>query len=972
MKPWANREADRLFALTPHFQSRYNAEAAQKPPSDTDFSMRSNRLTCILLVLGVSAGLSTIALGQPPSTLPGGFSQPGLEGLGELEGLGGLGEPSGDPVKIQAHIAATPGSPRAKVVVTATIRDKYHIYSTTQAKGGPQRTKIELKPSEAFKKIGDFETTTPPKVHIDEGPWKGLVIEEHFGRAEWIAPIEVAPGTSVEDLTIEGAVDLQACDPNICIPLLVKFTARHEASARAPAEEEPAEREPAPLAGPTVQGSYTREGSQSRLSGHIEPAAVAPGGEARLVLTITPGPSWHAYALADVEPKKGSKSTLIVVESTGRLRAGEVSTDAHVTEQEPDEVLKKIGWPMIRYYEGPVTFAVPIEVPGETPAGPRRISGIIGFQICQSDGQCEIPQAARFQGTLQIDPAAQPGGKVPLTFAAAEYADAAKAAAKRAEGATSPDLPTSRSLGGDGGQSPAPPTGQPSTGGEASNTDTSNYDLGKIELRALAPADSQKQGVATSSESSIVYYLGIAFLGGIILNLMPCVLPVIGLKIMSFVQQAGQSRAQAFALNLWYSAGILAVFLAMAILAAGAGMNMGDQFGNLSFNVVMCSLIFAMALSLLGVWEIPIPGFVGGSKTSNLMEREGPTGAFLKGVFTTILATPCLGPLMAPALGWAVAQPATTTLLVFTVLGLGMALPYLVIGAFPNLIRFIPKPGNWMVTFKQVMGFILLGSVIFFLSFMPPASLAPTVALLIGIGFACWWVSRIPITADDNRKLTGWLTAGAIVAAMAWLSFGWLYAGVLEPRLAVKKQTEENERVRTELEDLLTRLRQANSQEDFAAISSLIADKLAAIDSGPYQPFTLSKLQRFSSEEQRTVLVDFTADWCLNCKALEARVLHSEPVETAVEELDVVTMKADYTDKPEHLSKLLRALGSSGVPVVAIFPPNDPYRPIVFQGAYTRENILAALRQATGTTTATTTTVAQEREADLVARAQAP
>lgn len=927
--------------------------------------MRNNRLTSILLFLGAFAALGGLAFAQTPSTLPGDFGQPGLEGLG---GLAGIGQSGGDPVKVEAHIETDSGSRRGRLLVTATIEDTYHIYSNTQPKGGPQRTKIDTKPSQSYRRIGDFETTTPPKAHVDDGPWKGLVIEEHEGKAQWVAPIEIAAGTSVEDLFIEGTVDLQACDPSICIPLLLKFTARHDASAAPPTA--PSRETPAPLAGPTFQGSYAREGSQSRLSGHLEPAAVAPGGETKLVLTITPGPGWHAYALTDLDPQKGNKPTLIVLESTGGLTAGEPSADAPIIEQEPDEVLKRIGWPTIRFYDGPVTFTIPIKVPAGTPAGPRVISGIVGFQICQKDGQCELPQAAHFQVTLQVDPGATAAsGAEPLTFAAAEYADAAKAAVRRAERAPAnpPDVP--RSPGGETG--PAPPEAG-SSEPLGSTSDGSGYDLSKLELRevTLTTSAADAEAIASNANSSLTYYLAIAFVGGLILNLMPCVLPVIGLKVMSFVQQAGHSRSQAFALNIWYSVGIVIVFLALAGLAVGAGLGWGDQFSSVWFNAALASLVFAMALSMLGVWEIPIPGFVGGSTASHLAEKEGATGAFTKGVITTVLATPCTGPFMASALGWAVQQPAATTFATFGAMGLGMASPYLVMGAFPSLVRFLPKPGNWMVTFKQVMGFVLLGTVVFILSFMSPASIVPTVALLAGIGLACWWTARVPVTADFDRKLRGWLVAAGIVGASAWVSFGWLYQRVFEPRLAEKQRMQEDERVRGELAAVLRTLRSAEGEEAIAAASALVQQRLALIDSVDYQAFSLSKLQRFASEEGRTVLVDFTADWCATCKVFEATVLHSEPVEKALADQEVVTMKADYTDKPEHLTRVLRALDSNGVPVIAIFPGNDPYRPYVFKGGYTQDGILTALRQAEEASPPSA--VADTNDGELVASTQQP
>lgn len=383
---------------------------------------------------------------------------------------------------------------------------------------------------------------------------------------------------------------------------------------------------------------------------------------------------------------------------------------------------------------------------------------------------------------------------------------------------------------------------------------------------------------------------------------MPCVLPVIGLKVMSFVQQAGQSRGQALALNLWYTLGILAVFWTLAGFAIFAGLSWGEQFGSSGFNIVMIGIVFAMALSMLGVWEIPIPGFVGGNTAHELGKKEGPVGAFLKGVVTTLLATPCTGPGMAVALGWAVRQPAAVTLLVFTVLGLGMALPYLVIGAFPQLVKFLPKPGAWMETFKQLMGFILLATAVWLMNALPIELLLPTVALLAGIGFACWVFARTPGYAPLGDRLQTYALSAALVAASAVFSYGWL----AKPQAANVV---------------------ANSE---------------------WQPFTLANLGAATLADRQTVLVDFSAEWCLTCKTLEKAVLHTEPVEAALTANNVTTMYGDFTHRPPEIKQTIQALRSSGVPVIAIFPGDDPYRPIVFRGAYTQNDLLEAIARASG------------------------
>ena len=265
--------------------------------------------------------------------------------------------------------------------------------------------------------------------------------------------------------------------------------------------------------------------------------------------------------------------------------------------------------------------------------------------------------------------------------------------------------------------------------------------------------------------------LGFAFLGGLILNLMPCVLPVISLKILSFLEQAGESRGRVFLLERLVFGGLLSVFMVLAALAAAAGLAWGEQFTLPWFKVAMTALVFVMALSFLGVWEIPIPGFVGAGRAGRLQTKEGPSGAFFKGVFATILATPCSGPFLGPVFGYLLKQPPHMAYWIFGAVGLGMASPYLVIGAFPELIRFLPKPGAWMETVQQVMGFLLLATVVYLFTTLSAAYFMPTQALLVGLWFACWWIGRTPLTAPEGWRIAAWVGGPAVAALVGLFAF---------------------------------------------------------------------------------------------------------------------------------------------------------------------------------------------------------
>ncbi|MBX3432571.1 MAG: thioredoxin family protein [Pirellulales bacterium] len=572
----------------------------------------------------------------------------------------------------------------------------------------------------------------------------------------------------------------------------------------------------------------------------------------------------------------------------------------------------------LREHEGIVTWFAPVELPAGVDATSLQLAGAIDAQICDDvKGLC-VPIEAEFTAALGKGFDLPAGMEIVLGVADGETSPQAEIAAGTEESQdawqTAPAMPEGLGAG------------------------TTAYELDKITLTETA-------------DRSVAYYLLTALLGGIVLNVMPCVLPVIGLKVMSFVQQAGESRARAWMLNLWYSAGILAVFLALATFAVTAQVGWGDQFASTWFNVSLLAVVYAMALSMLGLWEIPIPGFVGSGAALDMAEKEGPAAAFLKGILTTLLATPCTAPLMASALAWAVRQPAWVTFSVFGAMGLGMALPYLVVGAFPGLIRFLPKPGMWMETFKKAMGLVLLGTVVWFLSFLEPPLVVPTVAFMVAIAAACWWISQTPNYEPFGKRLIAWTQAGMFTAVAAMACYGLIYQKAMLPRYEEEIAARVQRSITGERLAIVDQLGKVAGPEDLARIAQELAASAYSADQ-PWQPFDLDRLAVTLLGDRRTVLVDFTADWCVNCKYLENAVLKSNEVERELARAGVVTMVADYTNKPAWMKQMIRALDGNGVPITAIFPADQPYKPIVLRGVYAKDTLLGHLRGLQDTRTA--------------------
>jgi thiol:disulfide interchange protein/DsbC/DsbD-like thiol-disulfide interchange protein len=758
-----------------------------------------------------------------------------------------------DPVTLTAQFTAATADRPAVLMVTADIAPGWHVYSLTQPPGGPTKTKIELTPSPEYQLAGEFRAQPESTSRVDNEVWVGLTIEEHAGEVTWYAPIELAAGVDPASLTIAGQVRMLACKES-CIPVNMDFTARlgrgvpigELASASGGAT--------ARTIATTTSPTFQPEGSEVKISARLIPGTARPGDAVRLEITLTPAPNWHIYAYADRDDHPGSKPTLLAFEQISGLKAARPTTATAVT---TDDSIPEFG--TMRYHQGPVTWEVPITVPSDMKPGEYPITGAIGYQACETRddgmGSCELPKAAQFQTTLAVGGAAGSAAR-DLSFTPATYKEAADVAARWASDwkGTSP--------------------------------------LAAATLPALGPG---------SPSTSIFVVLAAALLGGLILNVMPCVLPVIGLKIMAFAEQGGESRRRVFTLNLAYSAGLVSVFLLLATLATLVQLGVGSEdygwgelYTLLWFKVAMIVLVFAMALSFLGTWEIPIPGFAGSGTAARLATREGFAGAIFKGIFTTILATPCSGPFLGPVFGYTIGQPPWITYLIFLFVGLGMAAPYLVIGAFPALVRRLPRPGAWMATFKELMGFVLLGTSVYLISTIGSEYVIATLTLLVGVWFACWWIGRTELTASDSARRNAWIGGISTAAAIGILAF-WL-----------------------------------------------MAPSAAELPWQPYSPAALAKARA----EGKTVLVDFTADWCLTCKTNLKFSLNRKDVRTLVDANNVVTLVADWTDGDPTIKHALAELGSRSIPLLAIYPADPAEQVIVLPDLVTSSEVLDALRQA--------------------------
>jgi thiol:disulfide interchange protein len=407
-------------------------------------------------------------------------------------------------------------------------------------------------------------------------------------------------------------------------------------------------------------------------------------------------------------------------------------------------------------------------------------------------------------------------------------------------------------------------------------------------------------------------FLLFGFIGGFILNLMPCVLPVISLKIFGFIQQAGQSRQKIFRSGLAFTAGIFAWFVGLALLlialkAAGRDVTWGGfQFTNAYFVLGLSVIVLVFALNLFGVFEISLPqALTRGLLASS--ERNDNLGSFFQGVFATVLATPCTAPFLGTALGFAFSQSAPVILLMFVAIAAGMSAPYFLLSAQPAWLRFLPQPGPWMVHVKQFMGFLLLATLLF---------------LLYVLG--------------AQRGLDGaiWASCFLLVLAIAC----WMKGAFVIPAASATKR----------VVSIVIMLALVIASGAYFIGDKFKSSKVEISQTGPggdWQAFTPERLQA-ERDQGHAVFVDFTAAWCLTCKFNEKAVLENSEVRDAFQRHGVVKMKADWTNGDPVITKLLQQFGRPGVPLYVLYPGKSQ-EPIVFPELLTKNILLDKLQTIT-------------------------
>jgi thiol:disulfide interchange protein len=443
-------------------------------------------------------------------------------------------------------------------------------------------------------------------------------------------------------------------------------------------------------------------------------------------------------------------------------------------------------------------------------------------------------------------------------------------------------------------------------GEQADGSDRAAWSVLAAGKAASSPASASAQSLSAPNRGLLTYLI-FGFIGGFILNLMPCVLPVISLKIFGFIQQAGQSRQKIFRSGLAFTAGIFAWFIGLALLlivlkGAGHQVSWAFQFTNAYFVLFMSAVVLIFALNLFGVFEISLPQ----SATRGLLDAttsEGHAASFFQGVFATVLATPCTAPFLGTALGFAFTQSGPVIFAMFVAIAAGMSAPYLALCAQPAWLRFLPRPGPWMVRTKQFMGFLLLATLLFLLYVLGAQrgleALIWASSFLLIVSIVCWMKGAFltPVASGRSR------TVAVVLMLVLLAGSGFYFIG---QKFASSKLTE-----------------------------------VGTIATAEWQPFTPARLES-ELKSGHAVFVDFTAAWCITCKFNEASVLETAAVRESFERHGITRLKADWTNGDPEITKLLQHFGRPGVPLYVLYPGGQD-EPVVFPELLTKGILLDKL-----------------------------
>jgi len=441
--------------------------------------------------------------------------------------------------------------------------------------------------------------------------------------------------------------------------------------------------------------------------------------------------------------------------------------------------------------------------------------------------------------------------------------------------------------------------------------DTFSGNALKIDVPIKKPAPVRTGKISRADKPmSLRFAVLFAFLGGLILNLMPCVFPVLSLKILNFAAQSGQDRRKIRKHGLVFASGVLVSFwtlagILIALRAGGEQIGWGFQLQSSGFVVFLACLFFTFGLNLFGVFEIGT-SFSGAGGAFD--RSSGMANSFLSGVLATVVATPCTAPFMGTALGFALSQPARVSFLIFTFLGLGMSFPYLLLSFFPVFTHFLPKPGKWMVSLKKFLGLLLLATVLWLVWVLGlQKGTAAVAALCLGflaLGIGLWILGRWAVPSN-SRWVKVFARLAATVFILAGLALAFWGRNFQGPATERGKQEPSGTKIQ-------------------------------------WEPFSKERFDTLRKEGE-PVFIDFTAAWCLTCQVNERLVLSNPRIARKMKELGITALKADWTSHDAAIARALAEYGRDSVPLYVFYKRGGESAPVILPELITPGIVLKAL-----------------------------
>lgn len=775
------------------------------------------------------------------------------------------------PTKSDAHVAAravadrsavVPGEPLHLLVALKPDKD-WHVYWRGPGGSTGFPTAFEWSGPAGF----EFSRTLfpVPKAHFDsELNETSFILEDE---SLFVTPVHVPenlePG---KEAVFKVVVSYLSCKKE-CIPGNVELSLSLPVAAKGAKSEaanaELFQRAQRHFPQPVEKAEHVK------LSGRTDKATIKPGDQFAAYLAVELAAGHHMQSNKPAD--KDYIPAIFFLEPTDGFEFGEIEyPPGH---ERTDKLLGKMS-----EYSDKFELKIPVTVAADADKSPRWIRGVFQYQICNDAGTCYPPQHIEIAIPVQME-----GGAAPK----AEAGGQGLGTSQKAQ--VNNDLPVRE---GDGSSKPA-------TGGAGSTNILIRFQDWLLQFGYFG-------AVLT------------AFLGGMILNLMPCVLPVISLKVLSFVRQAHEHRARVFWLGMTYSAGILVFFGAIALvyMLTDRKIGWGEQFQRPHVNIGLAALVTAFSLSLFGVFAVFTPRVI--NKLGEKAEGEGFLSAFTTGLLATLLGTACTAPFLSAAIGAAsrFASPAQGAS-IFLAVGVGMALPFVFLAANPGWLKFIPKPGPWMGAFEAVMGFFLLATVIWLLNPLRGQigdyGLLLTLIFLLAVSIAVWIKGKIEFGASFGKKVR------LYGLALAILALGW----VLPFRVmsTIPRLVEEQNRSQELIAD-------GELYREMGATGDVTVRKLDWKNGIPWQHYKRDRALR-DVRNGYTVFVDYTASWCANCKINKKTSIENAEVVALMKKYEVIPYEADYTNMIPEIKEDLDRFERAGVPLYLVYPAGNPEQPIV-------------------------------------------